>query len=455
MIPPATSFPNGPANGMMVADDPCEVTGTLPVLPQIGGLLKDEKKRKSLLFILDGALINASLVLTSGIFLSGYLVWLGGSDFLVGLLNNSLTWASIVALFSFVLYERMARRKRFLLILLAVSRLLVCSVVFLPLAFGKGPATLAALTVMVIAGNILWGIYGIGYSVWMIDSFSNDERKVFIYKRVFVLRIVFTFFTVLMGFVLDWTGKSYLGFLIVFLTGLLLGVVDILVMCQVKEPVKTVDKTRKFRFAMLAEPLASRKYVRFLLFMFLYTTALTVSASFTPLYLIRYLGVDYKVLSAINMIAYLGLILCTRLWSRIDIRMGLPFVFKVSALIAVLEFLIYGFVQGETTLLLYLAPVFSGIGNSGFNIAVFNRRCELMPENDRTVYEGWFAAVMGLSMLAGPVIGDFVMNRLPVVSNAVFQHSRFQFMYLISFVLAGAAVLLLFRRPATDSGGEK
>ena len=71
----------------------------------------------------------------------------------------------------------------------------------------------------------------------MIDSFPNDTRKEFIYKRVFFLRITFTFFTVLMGFILDGTGKSYAGFVIVFLTSIVLSLVDVFVLGQVKEPV--------------------------------------------------------------------------------------------------------------------------------------------------------------------------------------------------------------------------
>jgi hypothetical protein len=70
-----------------------------------------------------------------------------------------------------------------------------------------------------------------------------------------------------------------------------------------------------------------------------------------------------------------------------------------------------------------------------------------MPEKNRTVYEGWFGAVMGLSMLVSPVIGNFIMNRLPVLNNIVFQHSKFQFMYILSFMLAIIVMLLTFKGP--------
>lgn len=432
----------------------CEVMVTLPGISRISGMLQDENKKTRLLFIIDGALINSALVLTAGIFLSGYIVFLDGSDFLVGLLNNSITWASVAALFSYLIYERMVRRKKFLLTLLVISRLMVCSVIFLPLFFGKSPAVLGILTVTVIAGNVLWGIYAIGYSVWMIDSFSKETRNSFIYKRVFWLRISFTLFTVAMGFMLDWSGKSYTGFVIIFLTSLILSLADAFVLHYVKDPVKTIDKNRATRFKMLFEPFTKKKYRAFLVFIFLFYSSLTISSSFTPLYLIRYLQIDYKVLSIINVIAYIFMIVCTGLWSRLENKKGLMLVFKISALIAIMEFLIYFFVQGSTTFLLYLAPVFAGVGNSGFNIAVFNYRYEVMPENNRTVYEGWFGAVLGSSVLVGPVIGNFVMNRLPAIAFANFQFSKFQLMYLISFTLAFMVVLLLLKSPKTRLKGD-
>jgi hypothetical protein len=400
-------------------------------------------QKTRLLFIIDGAIINAALVLTAGIFLSGYIIFLGGSDFLVGLLNNSLTWASVAALFSYLIYEQMESRKNFLLTLLVVSRLLVCSVIFLPLIFGKSPVTLGILTVTVIVGNILWGIYAIGSNVWMMGSFPKETRNEFVYKRVFWLRISFTLFTIIMGFILDWSGKSYAGFVIVFTTSMILSLADAVVLFNIKEPVNKISKNFTFNLKMFFEPFTRKNYRTFLVFIFLFYSSLTISSSFTPLYLIRYLKFDYKFISVINVITYLFMILFTTLWSKLENKKGLMFVFKITGLIAIMESFVYGFLKSDTYFLLYIAPVLAGIGYSGFNIAILNYRYELMPEINRTVYEGWFGGVLGLSMLVSPVIGNFIMNRLPVIHNAYFQYSKFQIMYIISFILAAGVVLLV------------
>jgi Major Facilitator Superfamily. len=415
-------------------------------------LLKDENKKTRLLFIVDGALINAAIVLTAGIFLSGYVVFLEGSDFLVGLLNNSITWASVVAVFSYLIYERMKSRKKFLLILLVISRVMVCSTIFVPLIFGKGPTTLAVITTMVILGNVLWGIYGVGFSVWMMGCFSKDCRNEFVYIRIFWIRVSFTLFTIVMGFVLDWSGKSYIGFLIVFAASLVLSLCDAFVLLYVREPENAITKDSKISPLILFEPFTEKSYRGFLIFIFLFYTSQTISSTFSNLYMIRYLKFDYKFISIINVIAYIFMIICTRIWSRLESKKGMMYVFRLTGLIAVTELLIYGFLKSDTYFLLFIAPVFSGIGYSGFNVSIFTYRYELMPDNNRTVYEGWFGAILGLSMLISPVIGNFVMNRLPVVENVFFQYSRFQFMYLISFVLTAVVVLVMLKEPKKAGG---
>jgi Na+/melibiose symporter-like transporter len=339
----------------------------------------------------------------------------------------------------------MQRRKKFLLVLLVVSRLMVCSAIFLPVIFGKGSVTLAILTVMVVVGNMLWGVYAIGSSVWMMGSFPKETRNEFVYKRVFWLRISFTLFTIIMGFILDWSGKSYTGFLIVFMTSMVLSLADVVVLSNIKESVNSITRNFRFNSKVFFEPFTRKNYRGFLIFIFLFYSSLTISSSFTPLYLIRYLKFDYKFISIINVIAYLFMILCTGFWSKLESKKGLMFVFKITGLIAIMEFLIYGFLKSDTYFLLYLAPVFSGIGYSGFNVAIFNYRYEIMPEENRTIYEGWFGAVLGFSVLVGPVIGNFVMNRLPVIQNTFFQYSKFQFMYIISYILAAGVVLLMLK----------
>jgi len=418
-------------------------------LPDLKAVWQDDERRKGLQFILSGVLINVSATLSAGIFFSGYLVYLGASDYLAGLMNNVASWSSILGIFSYLIFERMARRKKLLLTLLLISRILACSVIFLPLIFGVGDTTLIFLAVMSVAGNILWGFFSVGYTIWLMNSFPQEKRSTFIFKRTFWLRIAITLSIIGMGFVLDWTGKSYTGFLIVFITSLVFSLLDAVNLFGTAEPVNTIDPDKQFNFKAFFEPLRNLPFRSFMLFMLLYYTGLTLSSSFTSVYLLRYLGLDYSFVSFVSVLSYISLVVFTRLWRRVEIRIGTIRTFRLTGFIAILEFLFYAFITQNTTYLLLIAPIFNGLGNSGFNIIALNYRYELMPEKNRTVYEGWYGAIFGLGLLIGPNIGSMIMERLPVIENAVIQHSRFQLLYLLSFLLAALILLLSFRGKKT------
>lgn len=405
-----------------------------------------ENEKSQILFIFDGIFVNAATILTTGVFLSGYIVNLKGSDFLVGVLNNSSIWASIASVFSFLLFERMKRRKRLLLALNAFSRFLICSSVFVPMIFSNRATVLTVVAMMIIIGNVVWGFYNIGITVMMIGLLQNENRSQYIYVRMFWLRVSFTLTTIIMGFVLDLFNKSYTGFVVVFVISLIFSIADVLVLAYVDEPQYRVDKEVKFDSPMFFEPVKDKKYRRFLMFIFLFYLFTTAATSFTPLYQIRYLKLGYGFISSINVITYLLMIACTRFWSRIERCRGVGAVIKFTAVFAVAEVFIYAFLTNNTLYLLFLSSIVSGIGYSGFNAATLTYRYELMPERDKTIYEGWFNAIYGLSTLISPVIGSILMNNVYDVHNAVFKNGRVQLLYLFSALCAGFIVYLMLYR---------
>ncbi|NSW89130.1 MAG: MFS transporter [Firmicutes bacterium] len=403
-----------------------------------------KRSRVQKLFILDGVVINAAIVLTSGIFLSGYIVLLGGSDFLTGLLNNSLGWASVVALASSLLFERMKRRKKIIITFNILSRLLVCSTIFLPLIIYNNKITLFVLTIMVITGNILWSFFSTGNVVWMMNTVPKDTRKEFIYARMFWLRISFTLFTIVMGFILDALNKSYVGFFIVFVTSLVLSIIDAVILINIEEPENSVNGNKRVNSKQIFEPWENKEYRQYLIFVLLFYLGLFTSVSYTPLYLIRYMEFDYKFISSITVLSYIFMIVSTNFWSKIEWKKGIKFVLRVGAFFIIAEVLVYAFLTKQTYFLLFIASIMSGIGNGGFNVALLNYRYDLMPEDNRTIYESWFGAVYGLGTILAPVLGGYLLGHLPLISNAVSQYGNFQLLYLITFIFDLIIVFVFF-----------
>ena len=363
---------------------------------------------------------------------------------MVGILNNSSNWALILGLFSFLIYERMECRKNLLVTLNILSRLLICSIVFIPLLHAGDTATLTIVSILVSLGSILWGIYSVGFNIWLMSSVPKNTRNQFIYTRTMWLRISFTVTSLVMGYVLDWFNKSYAGFLIIFTISLGFSILDAVVLTKIDEPANKVEHNHKFNSTEFLEPLRNHEYRKMLTFVFLYYFSLTLSSSYTSLYQIRYLGFNYGFISTIYVITYFLMIVCTRFWSRLEREKGMRFVLKTSGLVAITEFFVYAFLTSERVFLFPIAAIIAGIGNSGFNIAIFNYRYEVMPDNNRTIYEGWYGAIFGISVLLSPIAGDIFMKVLPTFENTIFQYSGFQLRYFISFILAFIVIVVNF-----------
>lgn len=386
-------------------------------------------------------------MLSAGIFLSGYIVLLGGSDFLVGLLANSGVWAAVIALFSFSIYERMEKRKKLLLTLHGISRFMLCAVVFFPLIFKDNRINLFLVSTFVIIGNILWAIYSVGFTVWLMNSIPKNSRNEFIYTRMFWLRLSFTVATLVMGKVLDLYDKSYTGFIVVFATSLVLSITDLIVLSNIKETPNVIKKESKITKKVFFEPLKTGEYRGLLIFVFLFYCSITISSSFTSVYLIRYLKLDYSYISAVNVLSYIFMIVSIRYWKGMENKRGVKFVFKITSLFIVFEFLSYAFVRKDTAMLLFLCAVLSGIGNGGFNIAIFTYRYDIMPESNRTLYEAWYGAIYGISTLIGPIIGGMFVKILPEITIISLKFNNFQIMYMISFLISAIIILMAFEGP--------
>ena len=160
------------------------------------------------LFLVDSLLINGAYLITGRIYLSGYAIFLGAGDFLTALLNSTANYATLLSIVSFFIFERMANRKKLLLALNFLSRTFMAMIAIVPLVFPDTPARLIFLTLFVILSEVTWGIYRIGWAVWMMTMIQRKAKSKYIYSEHFTRRI-FMWWYIARGFFTDLWDKSY------------------------------------------------------------------------------------------------------------------------------------------------------------------------------------------------------------------------------------------------------
>lgn len=411
--------------------------------------------KNQLLFLLDGLVINGAYILTTGVVLSGYAISLGAGDFLTALLNNCTNYATILSLLSFIIFEKRPKRKKLLLALNFTSRFLMALIALLPLVFHNNHLIVIILIVLVVMSEIIWGIYRVGWLVWMMSAVPKESKSDYIYLRTFLMRLFMSIMSIISGFVLDMFNKGYIGFLVIFSFSFVLSLLDVFILKNIDETEYTANREMRMNLKIFLQPILSKAYRNFLMFIFLFYLCLTMASSFTPIYLIRYLDLDYKFISTINVISQSVMIISSLYWVRIEKQKGFKSTLGISAFFTAGELFILSFVTKETWPLLFLSCTLAGIGTGGFNNSTFTYRYELMPDTDRTIYEGWYYFAFGLSMLAAPFMGKMVIDYMPTFTNIVFANSKIQLLYLICFILLCLLLLLIFMRPSTKDTSSK
>ena len=111
---------------------------------------------------------------------------------------------------------------------------------------------------MVIISHVLWGIYQLGWMIWYMEIAPEGRKNDYVYFRMFLVRIAFTVTTLVMGYVLDYYNKSNTGFFVVFITSLVLSIIDVIVLAFIKEPEYKVPEKSISKKAIFLEPLRAR-----------------------------------------------------------------------------------------------------------------------------------------------------------------------------------------------------
>jgi hypothetical protein len=401
-----------------------------------------EDTRSQKLFIHDAILINASYALTTGAVLTGYTLYLGASDFLAAFINNAASFSAIICILSFLIFETVTHRKKLLLTMNFTSRTLFMFILIIPLIIKTDDTVAVLITFTIVLSEIIFSIYRVGWLVWMMDTAPIKNKTHYIYMRMFYLRCAFSVVTLASGFVLDLFDKGYKGFVLLFGFSYVLSLLDLFVLSGVRDRKFDLGKKTKGLVKFL-EPMKAKKYREFLIFIFIFYFFFSIANAYTPVYMIKYLKFDYRLILSMSVLSMLAMIVSNLFWMKAEKKKGSNFVLTLSALLQAAGLLIIGFMTGRSYFLYYISTMIMGFGSGGFNTTSFTYRFELMPEIGKTIYESWFYLVFGFATLLAPLTGQLFINILPEFTNRFINNSRMQLLYMISFVLLVLSVVYI------------
>lgn len=385
---------------------------------------------------------TAFTYLTSGVFLSGLAILMGAGDVLVSYLSVIVNICGVLILAFAAYLERFTSRKRLTVILTALSRLATLLIVAIP-ALVPDRLQLLVLVAAVIIAFALQAQATVVLNQWMFAFVDSKRSGRYISLRQTVTLAVTVLLSIGGGCFMDLVNGRYIGFIVLFAVAGLLGGFEIIILLCTPDSAPYYSAARCCRLRELVIlPLKNRCFAGFVIYIAAFYLLLNVADSFTMVYMMKYLALPYRTVTVMYMLISLPQVILLGIWGKISDKCGHEFVLRTSIWLFAGETLFMFFASPQHWFLFIpLAFLTASVANAGFIVAVFNRRYELMPEDNRIVYDNFYTAAIGLGFILGPMLGGAVkggLENIPAVSLQL-PFAGIRLLYIVST----AGILLL------------
>lgn len=399
------------------------------------GVLKESKPLKY--FFIQSAFGAAFTYLTSGLFLSGLAILMGAGDVLVSYLSVIVNICGVLILAFSAFLERFKSRKRLSIILAILTKAVTFFIVLIP-AFIPKNLQLIFFIPTVIAAFTLQAQTTVVLNQWMMEFIDEKKSGRYISFRQTLILGVTVLLSMTSGYWMDYMEGKYIGFVIFFSIAAIMGVGEIIMLASTPDKKVIHISEQKYKFwDNIKLPLKNRCFTGFVFYVLTFYLLLYISDSFTMVYMMKYLALPYKTVTIMYMIISLPQVVLLGIWGKISDKMGHDFVLRASIwLFAGETFFMFFSSSQRWYFFIPIAFLISSAANAGFVIAVFNRRYELMPEQNRIVYDNFYTGAIGFGFILGPMIGGAMKNWLETsafASNGI-EFASIRYLYLISTV---------------------
>lgn len=399
-------------------------------------LLYHNQKKNMDTFIIQAALGSAYSIMTTGVFLSGYLIYLGASDELVSYVTVIASVCGIFMMFFANWIQSKEHRRGILLLINSLCKIFTISCVFVPLIFPKEYRTALAFF-LVLIGFLFSSINGIIFNTWFIEIVPPSIRGRFFGIRHMFTLIVTIIVPLLASLFLDYTKRSYLGFVAIFVVAGIIGVVELYYFSKIDDVTIKPPTTKNNFINTLKVPLRNKKFMDFTLKACLFHLLFFTAATFHQVYLIKYLNLSYTFINLISTISpLLQVFLFLKIWGLITDKLSSNFVYTLSSVFFVVDMFLWFFVKTSTMYfilpLIYINGAFEW---SGFNISIFNRRYEFFPAEDRVICDAFYSFALGITLFISPLLGKYIRDILLNISFvSKFEFGDARFLFLLSSI---------------------
>jgi len=353
---------------------------------------------------------------------TGFMRKLGAGDFIYSVVLALPLLGAISQIFGSYLLETTGKRKFVFLASGFVHRFLWIPVAIIPLLLdgNSHQAMIWSITILITVSSVASSVTGVAFNSWMGALVPPDIVGRFFGMRTLISTISGAATALIVGLFVDRIDNLF-GFAIVFAVGALFGLMDIITFSFIKHPPMELSNDKPSLIKIITEPFKNKNYLNYVIFATAFSFGVNFTAPFFNVYMLEDLKMNYFAINlATQVMSSLTTILFVRQWGVLADRYGNKPVTFVSGLIVALLPLMWIFTSPSNITMVFAANIFTGIGWSGYNLALFNQSIWLAPERNRSSYIACFTLLTSVVGTAAAYVcgGTFMQFGRPFFEKA-------------------------------------
>ncbi len=360
-------------------------------------------------YFLFAEVVFAAFLSAAASFNSAFILRLGGSNTLVGLLSSL---PALVAVFAYLpsarILEKRTNRMRPVVLTLLLARLPYLFLALLPLlATGRVPELVVGFLVL---GQLPAVFFSTAWSPLLSDVVSTTSRGTVLAWRSILSSGTIAALIFLAGRWLE-AAVFPLNYQVLYAVGAIGGGVSVWLVSRIvvppqKSPAPS-DPTRKEKgswfSALRSTAIREKGFSRLVLNTFLYNLGAWMIGPLVTIYFVRELGASDGWLGTRGTLAHLGVIAGYWVWRRVVRRRGDAVILRTLAPLMCLYALLVGLIPSLTAILL-IELVLNFVG-SGVNLSHSMTFLELLPEGKKYSATAIYSMVMNIGAFIAPLVG--------------------------------------------------
>ena len=404
----------------------------------------DRKSRDSIIKYTIFA--NAFGSFTGGAFFTGFALYLGVSDILIGYLGNISTICGFAAFFIGYVIQGFKYLKKPYMTLVAIYKLLLVFTVWIPLIFPEKmrvPVFLTCLILMYLI-SIFPGTMG---NIIIVNLVPTGIRARFYARLQAYCYSIGLILPILAAVLIDYLNKEYRGFFILYNASVIFIFSELFYISKIRDVEnKTISTGWKNVAKAFTIPVRNRVYLRFVIEFLLFFIIYNISAIYIDLYMLKYIKISYSLYYIANSIGTIIIIILVKRSGQVVDRLGGKYGFRLSQYLHIPYIFLFILISpGNSNIIYFLICIVRAFVCIYYSVSVFKYRYDLMPEDGCALYDGFFTSVYSINGVISPLISMYIISLIKKCSSTINFNIGEQYRILFIISTIGITVFLVIK----------